>query len=391
MIYADYNATSPLPEEVRRAMEPFLSRNFANPSHDSGKMPLEARRAIEAAREQVAALVGASPDEIVFLSGGSESCSHALLGALAARPQRSQIVYSDVEHPAVREAAQFAAGPLIKRDILELKPEKIPSALSPSTAVASLMLANNESGIIYDLSETVEAGKRCGAVVHSDATQAVGRIPVDFKELGLDLLSLSGHKIGGPKGVGALVVGQSAEWLPVAPAGGQEHGRRGGTQAVALIAGFGAAARLAAEQLRSGEAQRIQHIRDLFEEKLKQLFAQCSFVGGAASRLPNTSGVTLPGVMAQELVAELAEQEVYISSGSACSSQTADPSRVMLALGLSTAEALSTVRVSFGWQSSAEQAERLAEAIAKNCSAYRRRLESQLNFRTTGEAHDKRI
>ncbi|MCA9233372.1 MAG: aminotransferase class V-fold PLP-dependent enzyme, partial [Planctomycetales bacterium] len=390
-IYADYNATSPVSEQVVREMEPFVLRNFGNASRVSGEMPTEARLAIEAARRKVAELVDADPAEVVFVSGGTESCNHAILGAVADRPQRRRLIYSNVEHPAVRETAIFAAGPLIGRTADELPIADIASSICGHTSVVSSMLANNEVGQIYDLSSVVVAARGAGATVHTDATQAVGRIPVSFRTLGVDLLSFSGHKLGGPKGIGVLVVRKDADWQPVARGGGQEGGRRGGTQAVSLIVGLGEAAGLALARLRAGESERLAEIRNTFEQSLAAEFPQAHVIASNERRLPNTSAVTLPGVLAQDLVEELARKEVYISSGAACRSETAEPSRVLLALGLSTAQALSTIRVSFGTDSTMEDAQGLASLIAAHSSASRLEVEQSLLLKRKSDSYDEHV
>lgn len=390
MIYADYNATAPVPESVVDAMAPFHSRVFLNPSQRLGALGSELGAALDHARQALAGLLDADPEDIVFTSGGTESCSSAILGALAARPERKRVLSSTVEHPAVRETALFAAGSLLGRIAEERSHEALPRELDADAAVVSAMLANNETGIRYDLNPLVRAARGSGVCVHCDATQAVGKVPVSFRRLGADLLSVSGHKFGGPKGIGVLVIRKDAPWRPLSPGGGQQRGRRGGTLPAALIVGLGRAAELARERLAAGETERLGALRAAFEKSLTSRL-NCEIVGADAERLPNTSCVHIPGVLASELVEELAGEGLYISAGSACSSGAAKPSHVLLSMGKSAAFALSTVRVSLGAESSEHDVREAAERLARKAEALRGRLEGKMNFRELNGAHGGRL
>ena len=389
MLYADFNSTSPVLPEVYKAMEPYLTVRFGNPSSASSELGREAKQAVEVARESVARLLGAKAEEVVFVSNGTESCFHALVGALyAAAADERNILYSAVEHPAVREAARFLVESPFRASAKELSVdgdgglnfESLKLGLSESPVLVSLMLANNETGVIFPLAEIAPAIRDSGAIYHSDCTQAVGKIAVDFSALGLDLLSLSGHKFGAHKGVGALVVRSGLRWRGPMLGGGQESGRRGGTEAVDAIVGLGEAARIAGERLRSG----VHSVaRDCFEKALGEKVSGIKINGAGAMRLPNTASVTIPGVLGAEVVERLAADHVLIAAGSACKGTHPEPSRVLLAMGVPATECLSTVRVSFGPESTKEEGRIVAEKIAEVVSSLReqagRELESRLS------------
>jgi len=372
-VYADHHATSPLRPEALEAMRPWLAGLAANPSslHAPGRA---ARAAVERARERIATLLGVRPEELVFTSGGTESDALAVCGgARAARdevPLRTRVAFSAAEHAAVREAARS-----LRREgfePLELpvdgaglpRADGLAAANDGRTALLSLILAGNETGARNGaIGESAAAARAAGALVHTDAVQAVGKVPVRPSDLGVDLLSFTGHKLGGPKGAGVLWVRRGVRLSPLFAGGGQERGRRGGTENVAAIAGLDAALEAALSRLEE-EERRLAALRDSFEEGLRERIPGVRVNGlGPAGRLPTASSVTFPGADGETLLVALDLEGVAASSGSACSSGTPAPSRVLLACGLPEAEVRSTLRFSFGWTTTEEDVERLLEVL----------------------------
>ena len=373
-VYADFHATTPLDPEVLAAMRPWLEGISGNPSstHGPGRA---AREAVETARAEVAAALGAEPAEIVFTSGGTEADNLAVRGgARAAResdPARTRVLFTAAEHAAVREAALSLRAdgfdpvelPVDSRGVPA--EEALAAASRTETALVSVILANNETGVVFDtLASFVAAARAHGAVVHTDAVQAVGKIPVSVRTLGVDLLALTAHKFCGPKGVGALFVRKGVRLQPLAAGGGQERGRRGGTENVAGIVGLGAAIRLASARL-SSEAARLAGLRDRFEAGLLARVPGARIHAANGSRLPTATSAVFPGTEAETLVAALDLDGIAVSAGSACHAGTTSPSRVLLALGLSPAEARATLRFSFGRGSCQEDIDRLLEAVPR--------------------------
>ena len=372
-VYADHHATAPLDPEVFGAMRPWLEGVAGNASstHGPGRA---AREAGETARADVAAALGAEASEIVFTSGGTEADTLAVRGgALAARdadPARTCVLFTAAEHAAVREAALA-----LRREGFE--PVEVPvnargvpadgafAAVSKNgtAALVSVILANNETGAVFDGFGTfAEEARARGVAVHTDAVQAVGKIPVDARALGVDFLSLTAHKFGGPQGAGALFVRKGTRLLPLVAGGGQERGRRGGTENVAAIVGLGAAIRLASGRL-SSEASRVSGLRDRFEAGLLARVPDVRINAAGGARLPTATSAVFPGTDAETLVAALDLDGIAVSAGSACHAGTTTPSRVLLALGLSPLDARATLRFSFGRGSSAEDVDRLLEAV----------------------------
>ncbi|MCB0360792.1 MAG: aminotransferase class V-fold PLP-dependent enzyme, partial [Bdellovibrionales bacterium] len=341
---------------------------------------------VEAARADVAGLIGAASDEIVFMSGGTESCVQAIIGWALADATGRGVAASAVEHPAVLQALELLASAPFRRPVSQinvttsgsLDETSFAEALAARPGLLSIMAANNETGIEFPLDDVVRQAAAIGAVVHCDATQAVGKVQLNWQELGLSFLSFSGHKLGAPKGIGALIVSAQAPWKPFMVGGGQERGRRGGTEAVAQIVGLGAAARAAAAELASGQHERLRQLRDLFEARLGELLDGIRVHGNAAPRLPNTSSVLIADVLSRAIVPELAADGVVISAGSSCQTEHSSPSHVLQAMGVSPADAFSTVRVSFGPRSTPEDALAVAEAIA-SC-ALRERTKNRERF-----------
>lgn len=355
-------------------MRPWLEGLSANPSssHGPGRA---AREAIETARAEVAAALGAEPAEIVFTSGGTEADNLAVRGgARAARetdPARTRVLFTAAEHAAVREAALSLRSDGFETAELQVDVRGVPSEAAlaggsrTGTALVSVILANNETGAVFDTLAAFAARARAlGAIVHTDAVQAVGKIPVNARALAVDLLALTAHKFGGPKGAGALFVRKGVRLQPLAAGGGQERGRRGGTENVAGIVGLGAAIRLASARL-SSEATRLAGLRDRFEAGLVSRVPGVRINAATGSRLPTATSAAFPGTEAETLVAALDLDGIAVSAGSACHAGTTSPSRVLLALGLSPAEARATLRFSFGRGSSEEDVDRLLEAVPR--------------------------
>jgi cysteine desulfurase len=372
MIYADYNATTPLDPEVRAAMAEALERTFGNPSsmHGAGQA---ARRLVERARAGVAGLIGAEPDEIVFTSGGTEADNLALQAA-AAGPRRT-VVASSVEHKAVLDACahlQEQGRPVV---ILPVDGEgrvrisDVQAAAGPEVALFSVMLANNDTGTVQPVAEIARAATACGALCHSDAVQATGKVPVDVGQLGLSLLSLSSHKLHGPKGVGALYVRRGIRMAPLMHGGRQERSLRPGTENVPGIVGFGKACELSRIRL-AEDSRRVAGLRDAFEREILGRVAGTRINGGG-QRLPNTSNIAFPGLDGEALAVNLDMLGLAASTGSACSAADHTPSHVLLAMGQDEARARSSVRFSFGRETSDEEIDRAVALVVQAATLLR--------------------
>jgi cysteine desulfurase len=353
-VYLDYNATAPLRPAASEAMAR-VQALAGNPSsvHSFGR---QARAAVETAREQVAALAGAKPAQVVFTSGGTEANNLAL-----ACCGRGRVLVSAIEHDSILAAAPAAEQiPVSGAGVVDLVALERLLQADPRPALVSVMLANNETGVIQPLAEAVAIARRAGALVHGDAVQAAAKLPLDFAGLGLDLMSLSAHKFGGPKGAGALVVADDVPFTAQLRGGGQERGRRAGTENVAAIAGFGAAAEEARREL--PRMVEVGAMRDWLERDACADVPATRIIGVGAPRLANTSCLALPGVGAETLVMALDLAGVAVSAGSACSSGKVKASHVLRAMGLEAAIAGSAIRVSLGWASVAADVERFLAA-----------------------------
>jgi cysteine desulfurase len=367
VVYLDYNATAPLRPDALSAMLPVLQStgNAASP-HAPGR---ESAALVAAGRRQLADLLGCSTGELVFTSGATEANNMALRGAAG---QGTQLITSAVEHPAVLEAARALAREReVRLTVLPVTNDGLLASAvlqhaleSDGPAVVSIMAANNETGVLFDLEEIARKAHEAGAIVHTDATQLVGRQPVDLSTLEVDLLSLSAHKFGGPQGVGALFIRQGLG-LPLSPllhGGGQENGWRAGTLNVAGIVGVGAAAQ-AAQANMVAESKRAAELRDLLERRLLERIPDAHINGCLVRRLPNVSSVTFPGAPADAVLARM--DEVAASDGSACSSGSPMPSHVLLAMGRTVAEADSTIRFSLGYATTRDEVEVAAKAAER--------------------------
>jgi cysteine desulfurase len=342
--YLDWNATAPLRPEAAAAMTASLAR-CGNPSsvHRWGRA---ARQTVEHARSAVAALLDAPPEGVVFVSGGTEANHLALLGS-----GRQRILVSAVEHDSVRRAAPEAEQIPVDRDgIIVLDALDDLLAADPRPALVSVMLANNETGVVQPARAVAELARAHGALFHCDAVQAAGKIALDFDATDADLVTLSAHKLGGPPGVGALIVRDGLELAPLLRGGGQEGGRRAGTENLAGIAGFAAAATAAAGEITVYD--RVRMLRDALERRVTEVAPEAVVLGAAAPRLPNTAAIAMPGVAAETQVIALDLDGVMVSAGAACSSGKVGPSHVLEAMGVGPELAASTIRVSLGWSSS---------------------------------------
>lgn len=371
LLYADCNATTPLDPEVRVAMAEALDEGFGNPSslHQAGQ---QARRLVERARAQVAALVGARPDEILFTSGGTEADNLAVLGAVAGVPPgRRRLVTTSVEHQAVLGPCEHlrAAGADVALAGVDGEGRLLLDALArtvgPETALVSVMLANHDTGVVQPVAEVAGLARAAGALVHTDAVQAAGKLPIDVDALGVSLLSLSSHKLHGPKGAGALYVRRGVTVRPLVHGGRQERTLRPGTENVPAVVGFGKACELARSRL-AADAAHLRELRDRFEQALMARVQGCEVNGSvsAGARLPNTSNLAFAGVDAEALTVRLDLLGMAASRGSACSAGDPAPSHVLLAMGQSAARARSAVRFSFGRTTAANDIDRAVELVA---------------------------
>lgn len=374
--YLDYNATTPLDGRVLDAMLPFLREQFGNASsgHQSGRV---ARAAVDAAREQVAALVNAHPSQVVFTSGGTEANNLALKGQ-AARLKPGHVVLSAVEHSSVRTPAKALQKHGWMLDEVgvdkegQLAPENLRAIFSrlpaESSKILAVMLANNETGVIYNSAPISALAREFGATLLVDAVQAVGKIPVDFVESGAQLMSLSAHKIYGPKGVGALIVDKAVDMEPLLRGGGQEKARRAGTENVAAIVGFGRAAELVSSELSARRAQ-VQALHHYLETRLQSELPQIGIFGQQAERLPNTSFFALPGLDGETLLMSLDQAGLAVSSGSACATGEVEPSHVLLAMGVPPERARGAIRVSLGKDSRRDEIDKFVDCLKQQVRA----------------------
>jgi len=367
-IYLDYAATTPVHPEVVKAMLPYFSEVFGNPSaiYSCGQ---EAAAALEEARAKVAGLIGSRSEEIVFTSGGTEADNMALIGvANAMRSRGNHIITTAIEHHAIIEAARF-----LEKNGFELTylgvddqgivdPEDVRRAITDKTILVSVMLANNELGTIQPLAEISRATRQAGVYLHTDAVQAVGRIPVNVDELGVDLLSMSAHKLYGPKGVGALYIRKGVRMEPITHGGGQERTRRSGTQNVAGIVGLSRAAELAGQEM-AAEAERLTPLRDRLIQGILDGIDHSYLNGHPVERLPNNANLSFDFVEGESMCLNLDLKGICVSTGSACSSSNLEPSHVLLAMGVPSQLAHGSLRFTLGKWTEPADIDRVLEAL----------------------------
>jgi cysteine desulfurase len=373
--YFDHNATTPLASEALETMVSCLGQVYGNASsiHHFGQL---AKQRLEAARRQVASLIHASPTEIVFTGGGTEADNMAILGAARARG-RGHVLTTAIEHPAVLmtvkqlEREGFAVTAVRVGSNGVVNPDDIRRALRPDTVLVSVMHANNELGTIQPIAEISRITREAGIPLHVDGVQALGKIPMDVDALGIDLYSISAHKIYGPKGVGALYVRKGTKVGPIVFGGHHVRDRRPGTENVAGIAAFGAAAELAAARL-TDDSDRLCHLRDRLENAVLDRIPAAGVNGSRWGRVPNTSNLYFDGVDGEAMVIALDLRGFAVSTGAACSSGAIAPSHVLTAIGLAADRARASMRFSLGRANTVEQVDALAEAIGASVAHLRR-------------------
>ncbi len=369
-IYMDNNATTKIASEVVDAMMPFLTDYYGNPSsmHVFGGQVGEA---VQKARKQVADLLGAEPEEITFTSCGTESDSTAVLSALQSFPDRRHIVTTRVEHPAIKtlcENLETLTGH--KRRVTRLKVaadgtldlDEYEKALSEDTAIVSVMWANNETGVIFPVEKMARMAKERDILFHTDAVQAVGKVPINLRDSAIDFLSISGHKLHAPKGVGILYIRRGTPFVPFLAGGHQEKGRRGGTENVASIVGMGRACELAAEKM-GEENTKVKALRDKLEEGLLASVPRSILNGHKTDRLPNTSNISFEFVEGESILLHLNEHNICASSGSACTSGSLEPSHVLRAMGVPFTAAHGSIRFSLSIYNTEEEVDYVLEKI----------------------------
>jgi cysteine desulfurase len=370
-VYLDNNATTSVDPEVLAAMLPFFSDQFGNAS-SSHAFGTTASPAVREARRALRDLLGASLDqEIIFTSGGTESDNAAILSALDNADGRDEVVVSAVEHPAVlalcahlerMRGVTVHRVPVDSKGRLDIAAYR--AALSPRTAIVSIMWANNETGTLFPVADLATLAHEVGSLFHTDAVQAVGKLAIDLKTTQIDMLSLSGHKLHGPKGIGALYVRKGVAFHPLIRGGQQERGRRGGTENVPAIVGLGKAASLARDHL-DDDLNRLRTLRDRLEQGILQRVPDCAVTGDPSSRLANTSNMVFNRAEAEPILTQLDREGIAVSSGSACTSGSMEPSHVLRAMGVPFTAAHGAIRFSFGRNNVSDDVDRVLEALPR--------------------------
>lgn len=353
-VYLDYNATAPIrPEVLERTASVMGEAGNASSMHQFGQ---RARSHVEKAREQIASAVCVSPEQVVFNSGATEGCNAILHGF-----KDKRVLISAIEHPAVFASALQAEKIRVTRDgVVDLNAleEMLNSGSAP--AIVSVMLVNSETGAIQPVRDVAALARKYGALVHTDAVQGLGRIPINFKELGVDFMTLSAHKVAGPMGVGALITRKDLQYPKFMQGGGQERGLRAGTVNVPGIAGFGLAVAIAEQEL--PDYRRITAMRDAMEARMKEICQESKICAREAPRVGNTTSISVPYMSAQSQLMQLDLSGFAVSSGSACSSGSFKPSHVLMAMGMNEEESKTALRISLGWATTQDEIDRFVEA-----------------------------
>lgn len=367
VIYVDNNATTKVAPEVFEAMLPYFKEDYGNPSsmHTFGG---KVDRNIKEARTSVASLLGAAPEEIVFTSSGTESDNTAIWAAIQSNPDKKHIITSRVEHPAVKNLFEYLSKngyrvtfiPVDSKGRLDM--DYLYENLTDNTAIVTIMWANNESGVIFPIEKISQIVKERGAVFHTDAVQAVGKIPIDLNKIDVDMLSLSGHKLHGPKGVGALYVRKGTKFSPFLIGGHQESGRRGGTENVASIVGLGKASELVADYMEE-ENTRVKQLRNKLESEMLKQIPNTIINGDRENRLPNTTNVSFEYVEGESILLMMDELGICASSGSACTSGSLEPSHVLRAMGVPFTAAHGSIRFSLSIYNTEEEIDFIIEKL----------------------------
>jgi len=369
LIYLDNNATTPLDPAVVEEMLPFLTKYYGNPSSGYG-FAADTRKAVDLARERLAALLGCEPSEIILTSGGTESNNAVIHSSLRFEPRGKHLVISAVEHSAVLRPCQD----LEKRSCAvtflgvdqhgNLDVAELEAAIRPRTALLSIMWANNETGVLFPVEEVAEICHRKGVLFHTDAVQAVGKIPIHLRDTAINFLSLSAHKFHGPKGVGALCVRRGTRFHPSIAGGGQENGRRGGTENVAAIVGLGKAAERAAKYIADGNCS-VRSMRNRFEREVRERVSGVSVNGAGAPRIPNTSSLSFEGIESSAALLLLDRHRICCSAGSACRTGSQEASHVLRAMNSNGDGARRSLRFSFGRFNTEAEIDRAIEIVPK--------------------------
>ena len=369
-VYLDHNATTPIHPKVLEAMMPFFKDQFGNASsiHWAGR---EVKKYLDEAREKVAALMNAEPEEIIFTGCGTESDNMAIKGvALALRDKGRHIITTQVEHHAVLHTCRFLEQGGYEVTYLpvdsfgQINLEELRRSVKPETILISIMFANNETGTIFPLQEIGEIAREKGVIFHTDAVQAVGKIPIDLKKLPVDILSLSGHKLNTPKGIGAQYIHQGTKILPLIHGGAQERNRRAGTENIPYIIGLGKASEVARRDFQKRHDSLLS-LRDRLQEGIVRAIPHVELNGHPTKRLPNTLNMSFLYVEGESLLLNLDLEGIAVSSGSACTSGSLDPSHVLLAMGKSHIAAQSAIRLSLGWTNTAEDIDYVLEVLPR--------------------------
>ena len=383
--YFDSNATTRVAPEVLAEMLPYWQDKWGNPSspHRMGRSLAEP---LQRARNEVAALIGADPSEVIFTSCGTESINTAIQSAIHSQPGKRHIITTAVEHSATLRCSELMESRGYKVTYLGVSKEglldltSLEAAIRPDTAIVSIMWANNETGVLFPISDIAAICRRKGVLLHTDAVQVPGKIPIDVKDLGTDMLSLSAHKLHGPKGVGLLYVREGTPFTPLIVGGHQEEGNRGGTENVPYLIGFGKAASLASA-VTAENRKALAQLRDFMEDEILTKVPGTARNGAKEPRLPNTASISFAGVDSEALLMLLDQVRICASSGSACTTGSSAPSHVLMAMGLTPSQARSTLRISLDYESTIEEVryliQHLTQLVPQLRSAASPRLVSQ--------------